>query len=155
MDKIKTEKLKFILTIFIGIIIGILIGATAITALVSYRLDIYYEEVQQLRITIKDKEEQFKKLEKSINKRRFILKDIKVVLDHDGDDIEEIELIKHIKEKYNKLIGKEVKTIDIDMVDEIIDKRIMKLNKKEYRLSVTKIILTDVLQLWIEAKLIE
>jgi MFS superfamily sulfate permease-like transporter len=155
MVRIKRVSYKFFLTLITGIIIGLLMGMAILTVLISYRIDQYHEEIQHLRNVIEDKDVKLKKLEDSINKRKLILKDIKVVLIHEGDEIDKITLIKHIKEKYNILLGKEVKNIDIDMVEEVIDKRIMKISKKEYRLNVTKIILIDTLEIWIETKLVE
>jgi MFS superfamily sulfate permease-like transporter len=155
MVRIKRVSYKFFLTLITGIIIGLLMGMAILTVLISYRIDQYHEEIQHLRNVIEDKDVKLKKLEDSINKRKLILKDIKVVLIHEGDEIDKITLVKHIKEKYNILLGKEVKNIDVDVVEEIIDKRIMKISKKEYKLDVTKIILTDVLEIWIETKLIE
>ncbi|MDK2918648.1 MAG: hypothetical protein PWQ37_1381 [Candidatus Petromonas sp.] len=155
MVEIKRMGYKFFLTLITGAIIGLFIGMGILTAIISYRIDKYHEEIQYLKNVIEDKDAKLKKLEDAINKRRLILKDIKVVLIHEGDEIDKITLIKHIKEKYNILLGKEVKNIDIDMVEEVIDKRIMKISKKEYRLNVTKIILIDTLEIWIETKLVE
>ena len=66
------------------------------------------------------------------------------------DELDEIEMKKHIKEKYLLLLGKKVEDIDADMVSEIIDKRIFKLKEKEYHLNVKKLIITETLKIWIE-----
>lgn len=135
-----------------GIIIGILLGAACLNALVSYRIDAYLEEIEHLKTVIEDKEIRLKKLEESVNKRKLILKDINVVLIYEGDEMDKIALEKHIKEKYTKLLGKEVKTIDLDLIGEIIDNRIMKINNKEYSLKLNKIFLSDILKIFIEAQ---
>lgn len=41
------------------------------------------------------------------------------------------------------------------MAEQIVDNRIMKLNKNEYKLKVKKIILTDVLKMVIDIQLVE
>ena len=64
-----------------------------------------------------------------------------------------MEIEKTIKEKYKTLLGKEVKTVDAHMVVEVIDKRILKIEGKEYRLQVDKLILSEIMSIW--AKVIQ
>jgi septal ring factor EnvC (AmiA/AmiB activator) len=153
MGKIKSVKIKFFISIIAGIIIGVIIGSSIIIALVSYRIDKYYEEIQKLNIAIEERDERLKKLEQSINSKKLILKDIEILLVHEGDDIDKITIEKYAEDKYHKLLGREVDTIDSDILEEIIDKRIFKVSNKEYRLKVIKIILTDILKIWIETEL--
>ncbi len=155
MGKVNEIVYKYLFTLITGIIIGCLIGVVLINALMSYRIDKYHEEIEHLKNDIEDKDIRVKKLEESINKWRMVLKDIKVNIEFEGNEIDKIELIKHIKEKYNILLGKEVKKIDIDMVEGIINNRIMKLDNEEYKIIVKKIILTDILELWIDTRLLE
>jgi len=90
--------------------------------------------------------------EESVNNRKFVIKSIEINLIYDGDEIDELALEKHIKDKYNNLLGKEVKNVDIDMVGEVIDKRIMKLEDREFKLKVNKILLSEVLKIWVEVQ---
>ena len=53
------------------------------------------------------------------------------------------------------MLGKEVKGLDPDILQQVIDKRILKFDDVEYQLTVNKLILTDVLKLWVEVSLIE
>lgn len=147
MRKVNFKSLFYLLS---GLIIGITIGSVSVSTLVSYRIDKYIEKIAYLHTIIEDKNAILDKLEESINKKNFILKDIEVNLIYDGDEIEKITLVKHIKAKYTHLIGKEVKYIDADLVETVIDKRIFKLNEKEYRLKVDKLVLADVLKIWVE-----
>jgi hypothetical protein len=133
-----------------GVVIGIVLGVISLTVLVSYRMDMYSERISYLEAVVQDKDARLKKLEESINNTRFILKDVEVILVYEGDNIEKIDLEKHIKGKYNALVGKEVKSIDMDMAAAIIDNRIMRLGDQEYKLAVKKVMLSDVLKLWIE-----
>ncbi len=148
-------KLRYFISIMSGIIIGVLIGASIIIALVSYRIDNYYEEIQKLNVAIEERDERLKKLEQSLNNKKLILKNIEIVLTYEGDEIDKITIEKYAKTKYIKLLGREVETIDVDIIEEIIDKRIFKVKNKEYQLKVTKIILTDILRIWIETELIK
>lgn len=150
----KNTVIKYFSTISISIVIGMFLGALSLNSLISYRIDEYHKNITYLESVIEEKDIKLEKLEESINNRRFILKTIEVVLVYNGDDeedeIDKVTLEKNIKAKYSNLIGKEVKTIDIDLVEEVIHKRIMKIEDNEYQLMVKKIVLTDVLKLWIE-----
>lgn len=148
-------KLKYFISTASGFIVGLIIGSAIIIGLVGYRVDNYYEEIQKLKTSIEEKDTRLKKLEQSLNKQKLILKDIEIILDYEGDEIDKITIEKYTKDKYHKLLGREVETIDVDIIEEIIDKRIFKLKNKEYKLKVTKVILTDVLKIWIETELIE
>jgi len=61
-------------------------------------------------------------------------------------------LARIIEPEVSQLLGKEVKTIDTDILQEVIDKRIITINNKQYELKILKIILTDILEMWIEIK---
>ncbi|MFT5875559.1 MAG: hypothetical protein ACI8WT_004552, partial [Clostridium sp.] len=90
------------------------------------------------------------KLEETINTKRLIVKKIEVTLENEEDELTRIILQKHIKEKVDKFIGKEVDKMDADMMWEILDKRIMKIKDKEYRLKVRKLVISQTLHIWIE-----
>lgn len=158
MARVKKHGWKLFSSFLLGMATGGLIGVITITVLVSYRLDQSYEEIAALKSVIEEKDERLSKLEESTNKQRFILKEIKIdfIFEEDEmdkiDEIDEIELEKHIRSKYIKLIGKEVQSIDVDLLGEVIDRRIMTLGNNKYQLFVDKIVLTDILQLWIKVE---
>ena len=142
----------------IGVITGVLVGIAAMSTLVSYRLDMYINEITLLKNTIQDKNARLEKLEESINTTKFILKDIEVVLIMEAGEnngVHKIDIEKNIKEKYTSLLGKEVKNIDAEMVAEVIDKRIFKIEDSEYKLRIDKIILTEILRLWVNVEKIK
>lgn len=111
--------------------------------LVSYRVDKFYERIVFLETVIQDKNTQLDQLEKSINKNKLVLQEIKVNLDCNEDEIDVLTLKKIIKEKYSYLIGKEIENIDLDLAIGVIDKRILKMNGKEYNLTVKKFSLPE------------
>lgn len=151
MDRMNNN-IKFWLTILIGIIVGMIIGSLSVTTFVSYKMDKYYEKINTLYTMVEDRDVKLKKLEESINKSKYVLKDVIIELKNVEDDIEKLKLKKYIKEKYINLIGKEIKKIDVNIVSEIIDGRIMKLKDVEYKLKVNKVLLSDILVLEIEVK---
>lgn len=155
MDQLKRIYLKLNPCFLAGIIIGILIGAATLIIIVSYRMDLYCKKIAYLEHAIQDKNAVLEKFEKNINTRSLVIKAIEVVLVFNGDEIDKINIEKSIKEKYSLLLGKEVKKIDPDIIVEVIDKRILKIRDKEYKLKVNKLILTEVLKIWISAELIK
>lgn len=159
MVRIIHIRLNYLILFFTGCILGFLLGVFSITMLVSYRIENYHQIIKQLESDVADKETRLKKLEESLNKvqqqKEKVLKDIVIELICNEDEIDKIVFIQSIKQKYNILLGKDIDKIDMDIIDQIIDKRIFKVGDKEYQLSVKKIVLTDILQLWIEAILKE
>jgi septal ring factor EnvC (AmiA/AmiB activator) len=148
MDKVKKEGYFFFFAT--GFLIGGLIGILAFNCLISYRIDQYHEKIRTLEAVIEDKDTRLEKLEDTINKKRLVVKKIEVTLEKEEDELTKITLQKHIKEKLDKFIGREVDKIDADMLWEIIDKRIMKIKDKEYRLKVSKLMVSEVIHIWVE-----
>lgn len=161
MGKIKKRSYPFVICFITGMLWGVIIGALFISILVSFRLDSFYEKIAFLENTIEDKDEKLSKLEKSINNTNIILKDVVVKLEFPNftqeqiDEIDNIKIEKAIKEKYRSSLGKEVKGLDAEILEQVIDKRIFKVSNGEYQISVTKLMLTDTLKLWVQVSLIE
>ena len=160
MGKVRTA-CPFIICFVSGLLWGVIIGAISINLLVSYRMDSFYERIAYLENKITDKDEKLAKLEKSINNSNIILKDIQVELEFERlsteqiNQIDIIEIEKAIKEKFRPLLGKEVKGLDPDILLQVLDKRILKFDESEFQLAVNKLMLTDVLKLWVQVSLIE
>lgn len=148
VDKIK-KRSAFVMFLTTGLIAGFLIGIVSVSTLAGYRIDCYYTRIRELESSVEDRNAQLKRLKESINKNKFILRDIEIILNYDGDDIDRITIEKNIKQKYKNLLGKEVRNIDTDIVVEVVDKRIFKIEEREYRLRVDRLVLTEVLKLWI------
>lgn len=138
-----------------GMAVGILAGVVVFSLLVSYRMDKYYQEIRQLEVANEEKETRLLRLEESVDKTNYMLKKIEVTLIYEGDELDRIALEKSIKEKYGQLLGKEVEAIDIDLVAEVVDERIMKLEEREYKLKLKKIMLAEVLKIWVEVCCLE
>jgi len=132
-----------------GMIMGGIIGICLFSILVSYRIDTYHKEIAYLETTIQDKDDRLLKLEKKINTQELILKDIEVFLTIEGDEIDRIDIEKAINQKYSSLLGKEVENIDVDIITEVVDKRIMKIEDRTYQLHVVKVVLTETMKIWI------
>lgn len=161
MGKIGKKIYPFTICFITGLLWGVIIGAISISMLVGMRMDAFYERIAYLENIIIDKDEKLAKLEKSINNKNIVLKDIEVVLEFNNiseeqiTQLDNIEIEKSIKEKFRSSLGKEVKGLDAEILQQIIDKRILKFDGTEYQLTVNKLVLTDILKLWVQVSLIE
>ena len=161
MGKIRKGAYPFVICFITGLLWGVIIGAVSISVLVSYRMDSFYERIAYLENTIIDKDEKLIKLEKSINNANIVLKDIEIILEFTDlsedqiNTIDNIQIEKSIKEKFRSSLGKEIKNFDADILLQVIDKRILKFDGAEYQLTVNKLVLTDILKLWVKVSLIE
>lgn len=153
------NKHKYFLFFILGLFIGGMLGIITVNLLISYRIDNYIKEIKRLDKIIEEKDFQLQKLEKNTHDKRIFVKNIEIQLkyenEEENDDIVKITLEKHIKDKLKCLLGKEVKNIDGDILFEIIDKRIMKIGDKEYQFKVERIMISQIVKLWIEIKIIK
>ncbi|KEI01139.1 hypothetical protein ADU90_11210 [Clostridium botulinum] len=152
MDKMKNKYFSFFLA---GLFIGGMFGIILINILVSYRVDNYIREIKYLNSIIEEDTVKLEKFQKSKRNRILVKKvEIEVIFPKqtDKNDITKIALEKNIKHKYNNILGKEVESVDGEMLCEVIDNRIMKIDDKEYKLKVKKILISSVIKIWVEAK---
>lgn len=158
MEQVKKKNVILIFCYTSGLITGFVIGMAVLSLIVSYRMDSYYHKNIALEDELQDKIAQLEKLENSIKTQTppsTILKNIEINLifnENEGDEIDKVAIDKTIMEKYSPLVGKEVENIDPDILAEVADKRILKIEDREYKLSVNKIILTETLKIWIKVE---
>lgn len=152
MNPVKNKGSKLKSCFIAGIIIGILIGTAAFNIFVSYRMDQLYKRIAFLEQIVQDKSTILEKFDKNINSWSLIIKSIEVVLVFDGDEIDKLLIEKNIKDKYSTLLGKEVKKVDPDLIIEVVDKRIFKFDDKNYKLKVNKLLLTEILKIWVSVE---
>ncbi|MDQ2086438.1 hypothetical protein RBH29_08345 [Herbivorax sp. ANBcel31] len=156
----KTVIVKFLICSIAGLLTGILIGCTVMSALISYRIDSYHEKIVSLENVIEESEIKYKKLKESLeelDKDKFIVKDILVYLIYDDieeDTFDKIEFEKHIKTQYKNVLGKEVNSLDLELLVEVVDRDVFIIEKDQYRLRVDRILLSDVFKIWVTVKMI-
>lgn len=150
MGGIRTRKPAILVGFYTGLISGVLIGLAIMTTIVSYRLESFHKMNAYLESVIAEKNTRLEQLEKSLNKGKYILKSIDVVFLCEDDEADILLFETELKKKYNPLLGREVKTLDAEMIAEVADKRIFRMDNGQYQLFVKKLILTENLKLWIE-----
>ncbi|NLG88749.1 MAG: hypothetical protein GX494_05950 [Clostridiaceae bacterium] len=133
-----------------GIIVGIAIGAILWNLLLAGKIDDLYKRNRYLETMVEDYRTKLEKLERSQQETEQTLKDIIVEINID-DDIEKMVLQRAVKQKYSVLLGKKTKEIDIDLVIEVVDKRLFRTDRYQYQLHVDRVVLTSELTLWISA----
>ncbi|TYQ16122.1 UNVERIFIED_CONTAM: hypothetical protein Cloal_2625 [Acetivibrio alkalicellulosi] len=154
----KTVVFKFFICFITGILAGILLGCTLMSVLVSYRIDSYHEKIVSLENVIEESEIKYKKLKDSledINKNKFIVKDIEVYLIYEEieeDNFDKIEFEKYVRGEYKNVLGKEVNTIDMELIVEVVDRDVFILDGKQYRLGVDRMLLSETLKVWVTVK---
>lgn len=148
----RITKAGYVLFFLAGFVIGTLLGLISLSAFISHRLDEYHQRIASLSSVIEEKNMTLEKLEDSINKRKLIVKDVEVYLNSKEDKLVNIELEKHIRQKLGTFIGKEVKKVEGDMLWEVINQRIMKIGDKEYRLEANRLVISEVINIWVEVK---
>lgn len=148
----RITKAGYALFFLTGFIIGALLGLISLSSFISHRLDEYHQKIASLSSVIEEKDMALEKLEDSINKRKLIVTDVEVYLNSKEDKLVNIELEKHIKQKLGTFIGKEVKKVEGDMLWEVINQRIMKIGDKEYRLETNRLVISEVINIWVEVK---
>lgn len=152
MDKIKNRYFTFFAT---GLFIGGIFGVVLMSILVGYRFDNYIKQINALNSIIEENNMELQKIQK-FNNKKVLVKRIKIEVifpkENEKNDITKINLEKNIKEKYKSVLGKEVEKVDADMLCEIIDNRIMKIDNKEYKLKVKKVIMSTTILMCIEAR---
>lgn len=158
MGKMNEKSTVLMFCFATGIVWGALIGSVLTTVLVSYRVDLCYEKIAYQESIIADNEEKLKKLEKSINNSNIVLKDIEIIIEAEEEQINSInniEIEKAIKEKFNSSLGKEVKNLDAEILMQVVDKRILKFEEAEYKIDVKKLVLSDTLKIWVGITVME
>ncbi|NLZ47798.1 MAG: hypothetical protein GX895_03250 [Clostridiales bacterium] len=146
MDKIKGK--NYFILFYTGIIVGGLFGIISYNALVSHRIDEYHQKIKALELLIEDKDLRLEKLEDTIDKNKLIVKNINITLNHKEDDLTRIGLEKNIRESLNKFVGKEVHTVDAEMLWEVVDGRIVKIADNEYKIKLNKLLISETIMVW-------
>ena len=150
IDRVKrTQQLAYVIFSGTGFVLGILAGIISMNLIVSYKIDEFHKQIHHLESIVDNREVRLKKLEESINHRRYLIKNVKIHLEFEGDNIERLSIENALKDMCNILLGKEVKAIDLDLVVAMIDKRIVHLHGNEYRANVNRLVIAEVIQIWI------
>ncbi|EJO5347850.1 hypothetical protein NRP93_001942 [Clostridium botulinum] len=150
---------KYFFSFCVGLLIGGAIGIIFFSIFISYRIENYHRKITYLNNIIEDQQVRLEGLENKLIKRKLVVKKIEVDIKFKNKEIEDefvaIELEKHIKEKFNNLIGKELDKLDGDILIQVVDNRIMKIRNKQYKIKVEKMIIDQNIKFYIKVEEIE
>ncbi|HEY8499120.1 MAG TPA: hypothetical protein VIL89_00750 [Clostridia bacterium] len=133
-----------------GIAAGIMLGAILWNLLLAGKIDDLYKRNRYLETMVEDYRIKLEKLEQTQQETEQTLKDIVVEINVE-DELDKIVLQQAVKQKYDVLLGKKTKEIDIDLVIEVVDNRLFRTDNYQYQLHVDRVALTSKLTLWITA----
>jgi hypothetical protein len=150
------NRIKRYHSIIASFILGAIIGITIFNGIFASRLDLLYQINESQSAEIMDKTNKLEKLESSLNKYQYlVVTDIKVELDFRGSDLELIALEKYAKDLLKDQLGKRIQDVDVDMIFQVFNERIVSINEENYILYVRTVILSDVLDVKLRAEIIE
>lgn len=144
--------------LIVAFLIGMLVGASLVTWWVGARIDYLMLQNEKLQATLDTKETQMQKLEDNLaSQQRFVVNDIQVIVsfpeDEEEDSFVQISLERRIVEMLDDLWGKEVKTLDPVLIANIIDNRTVEIDRKRYRLTITRgPLVSDKVLIYVEAE---
>ena len=142
------KELFFILAVFL---LGILLGATIISAYTGRDLDKLILENKELKTEMAELEKQLEQLDLQF-KNRLIIQSINPYLDTDLNKHTQQEIIKKIRSLLNGLIGKEINEIDPLLLHNIINESSIIVEKRSYQLSLSYLVISDKLGLYLKVK---
>jgi len=143
---------KSIPTMFLtGLILGLITGMLLWNILLSAKIDNLYKRSRYLESIAEDYRIKLEKLEQSQPEKELILKDISVQIDIE-DILDKMVLEQAVRQKYDVLLGKKISDIDLDLVIEVVDKRIFVTEKHQYQLSVSRVVLSSTLSINLSAR---
>ncbi|WP_251859821.1 hypothetical protein [Clostridium sp. Marseille-Q2269] len=150
------QKNKYFFSFCVGLVTGGLVGIIFFSLFISYKIENYHREITYLNNVIEDQQVRLDGLENKLSKKKLIVKKIEIDMQfkntEEHDELVSIELEKYIKEKFNDLIGKDVDKLDGDILLQVVDNRIMKINNKQYKLKVQKIIISQNIKFHIQVE---
>jgi len=142
------KELFFVLAVFL---LGFLLGATIISAYSGRDLDKLILENKELKTELAGLEKQLEQLDLKF-KNRLIIQSINPYLDTDLNKHTQQEIIKKIRSLLDGFVGKEINEVDPLLLHNIINEASIIVEKRSYQLSLSYLVVSDKLQLYLKVK---
>lgn len=142
------KELFFVLAVFL---LGFLLGATIISAYSGRDLDKLILENKELKTELAELEKQLEQLDLKF-KNRLIIQSINPYLDTDLNKHTQQEIIKKIRSLLDGFVGKEINEVDPLLLHNIINEASIIVEKRSYQLSLSYLVVSDKLQLYLKVK---
>ncbi|MBZ4686741.1 MAG: hypothetical protein PWQ96_1032 [Clostridia bacterium] len=140
-------------------IIGVIIGAAALNAVIGKKLDELYRENTELKEDLSATKSELEEVQTSLKKRRYTVVSIDPVITF-KDELTEyeketatLEIQKNIKEMLKNLIGKEVGKLNYFLIPTVVDNRVIEIDGKSYKIKVSMVVVTQKIIIYTDVKL--
>ncbi|MDR5659199.1 hypothetical protein RH915_06825 [Serpentinicella sp. ANB-PHB4] len=143
---------KRLFVLFNILLLGFFLGLCAMNLFQMHTIDRLYRVQNNLTNQLLDKEIQLEKLNQSIdNNKSFVVKNLEIIVEYDGNPlfIEDIESA--AKFYISDLVGREIISIDGEMIYKIFNNRLLEIEEKQINLTVKYIIITETVTIGIKA----
>ncbi|AOY75493.1 hypothetical protein [Clostridium formicaceticum] len=142
-----------VLAIFI---IGFILGLAVMNLAQMHTLDRLYRIQNQLNNQLLDREIKLERLNESLNKEKAsIIKDLVIEVEFDGNSLVKDEIEKTIHFYMADLVGRELWSIDGEMIYKILEDRILDIEGRNIKLRVKYIILSEKISIAVKAQIME
>ncbi|AWZ49048.1 hypothetical protein C3495_09595 [Clostridiaceae bacterium 14S0207] len=154
MDEIKKKYLIFFVT---GCLVGILVSIISFTIFFTHKIEKNYSKIRKMQIVLEEKNKELERIKTSIKVDKYTVNEIEVKIDFKSkvDEVTTYILEKSIKDKFSSLIGREVNNIDVEMLEKVIDNRIMYVENSKFLLKLKRISVSERIKIFIEGDKIE
>lgn len=134
--------------------LGFFFGLGFMSLVQMNTLDRLYRIQSQLTNQLLDRDIKLEKLGASLEKQRVsIVKDLKIHINYEGNLLLKEEIEKNVRFYLVDLVGREIANIDGEMLYKILQNRIVEVEDKRVKLTVEYIIVNEVINIGITAKL--
>ena len=143
-------------SIFLSLLFGFLLGLAFMNLFHLHRLDNLYRIQGQLTYELLDKEIKLTRLTESMEKQKIILvKDLEITVEYTGSPLTKDKIIKSVQLYLSDFVGKELVSIDGEMIYKILDGRIIEVEDKKIQLKMKYIIISEKITIAIISKTLE
>lgn len=157
MKIIATKIYKGLLASFI---LGMLCGSIIVTIMIGGQIDSLYYANRELELKLENTLTELEETKTNLSKTKelFVLRispEIKLPQDLDvNQETEKLQLIlnKEILKYYKPLLGQPVKSLEPELLPQIINGRILEIEQKQYQLVVKTIVLSETLYIEVEVR---
>lgn len=141
---------------FAAFMLGFFFGLCFMTLLNMNTIEGLNRTKSQLSDQLIDREIKLEKLNESLQKQQAaVVKDLTLKVAFDGNHLVKEEIEKTVRFYLVDLVGKEITDIDGEMLYKILNDRIVEAGDKRIRISVNYIIIYEIIDIGISAKLVE
>ncbi|KKM12227.1 hypothetical protein SY88_04655 [Clostridiales bacterium PH28_bin88] len=129
--------------------LGMLVGAALMGAMLESRLKAAYLEVQRLELTVSEQAVTLEKLNKQ-QTRRFVVKEVSELVEYPEEAVR-LAVEEQIHRLLKEFIGREVHDLDPFLLYNLFDGRTVSLEAKSMKLRVKALMISEKLVIYVQA----